>query len=99
MSRSYYIWGPKYIGGELNGPDLIAGVELTDRGLRFSGRNPELMLGGVNLKEVVRLEGVEAELMFHTIVAQEVPASLQLVFDNASKEESKGIIDSLQRDA
>jgi len=87
--KKYYIWGPKYIGGELNGPDLVAAVILYDDGtLEFKGRNPELMVDGATVG-VVDL-GVEgAETLFHKIVSAEVPASMQLTYKNASRRESR----------
>ena len=98
--KVYYIWAPKYIGGELNGPDLLAGVTFTrDERLRFNGRSPELMLQSLSVKEAMDLEGEAALALFHAIVEQPVPASLQLVYSNASKEESGDYISSLPIDA
>lgn len=96
MRKIYYIWGPKYIGGELNGPDLIAGVALTEGNrLEFTGRNPRIMLNGMSVEEAEGLNGGDALRLFHAIVDQPVPASLQLAYSNASKEESAEFIRSL----
>lgn len=96
MKKVYYIWGPKYISGELNGPDLIAGVVLTeDKKLVFRGRTPQLMLPSMTIGEAEELKGLDAEKLFHVIVSTDVPESLQLVYDNADKKESEDFIRSL----
>lgn len=97
MSKTYYIWGPKYLNGELNGPDLIAGVTLYDNGsIKFVGRNPELMWEDTSPSNIIKMTPEEAEIFFHSIVAKEIPAGLQPVFKNAGYEESRRIIRDLE---
>jgi hypothetical protein len=99
MRKVYYIWGPKYIDGDLNGPDLVAGVIYTEGGrLELRGRHPELLLGDMAVEDVENLMGEEAEVLFHMIVNAKIPAAFQVVFDNASELESRSFLKNLHLD-